>query len=356
MIKPSMCLGCGACAASCPKKAIILKINDIGFLVPDINKELCVNCNICHNVCKKVFSNSLLKPSQKLFLAQNIPQIEKQSSSGGVFYSLADYTLRTGGVVYAASLKKIQSNFECLHVCATDKQQIFTMLGSKYIQSNSYMVFSFVKKDLEIGKIVLFVGTPCQVNALLIFLNKDYPNLICADLLCYGIMSKKVFDLYIEKLKKDNNSNAEAIYFRKKEYGSKHTFFSIEFSNGTTHNEGSCDHPEGLMNLFARTLTIKQSCLQCPFKNKDRVGDLTLGDFPFSASNHYISGQFDSSRNISLVSVQTQKGINILCNCGLTIDVCNPTIINSVIAYKPNKKSLFSNLKIKHIISKISRI
>lgn len=45
------CCGCNACAAVCPKKAIIMVEDEEGFLYPAIDSTLCVRCYLCIHVC-----------------------------------------------------------------------------------------------------------------------------------------------------------------------------------------------------------------------------------------------------------------------------------------------------------------
>lgn len=46
------CCGCGICAIICPKKAIEMCPDDMGFLYPQINTEKCVNCGLCIRKCR----------------------------------------------------------------------------------------------------------------------------------------------------------------------------------------------------------------------------------------------------------------------------------------------------------------
>ena len=50
----SECCGCGACLNVCPKKAISMNEDDMGFLYPTIEMEECVNCHLCEKVCPVV--------------------------------------------------------------------------------------------------------------------------------------------------------------------------------------------------------------------------------------------------------------------------------------------------------------
>ena len=45
------CCGCSACAQRCPKQCISMIEDEEGFLYPQINKDICINCGICEKVC-----------------------------------------------------------------------------------------------------------------------------------------------------------------------------------------------------------------------------------------------------------------------------------------------------------------
>ena len=61
------------------------------------------------------------------------------------------------------------------------------------MQSDLSGILKAVRTDLKAGIKVLFSGTPCQVAGLRAFLKKDYPNLICIDLVCHGVPSPLIF-------------------------------------------------------------------------------------------------------------------------------------------------------------------
>ena len=47
----SNCCGCTACATICPHDAISMKPDAMGFLYPNIDYTLCVDCHLCEKVC-----------------------------------------------------------------------------------------------------------------------------------------------------------------------------------------------------------------------------------------------------------------------------------------------------------------
>lgn len=45
------CCGCSACYSICPKNCIEMKADEEGFLYPNVNKDLCIDCGLCEKVC-----------------------------------------------------------------------------------------------------------------------------------------------------------------------------------------------------------------------------------------------------------------------------------------------------------------
>ena len=86
------CCGCGACYHSCPKNAISMVENAQGFIYPQIDESICINCGKCLRVCK--FKENTWKKSLKETYAAHAKDIELiESASGGVFSSLAQSVL-----------------------------------------------------------------------------------------------------------------------------------------------------------------------------------------------------------------------------------------------------------------------
>ena len=93
------------------------------------------------------------------------------------------------------------------------------MKGSKYVQSDIDYIYRDVKKDLNVGKDVLFIGTPCQIAGLKAFLRKDYEQLYLVNLVCHGVPSQKLLREDVEYLLKDYpnvDRNRVSVEFRHK--------------------------------------------------------------------------------------------------------------------------------------------
>ena len=49
---PADCCGCTACESICTHNAIKMLPDELGFLYPVVDDNLCVDCGLCQRVCK----------------------------------------------------------------------------------------------------------------------------------------------------------------------------------------------------------------------------------------------------------------------------------------------------------------
>lgn len=89
--------------------------------------------------------------------------IRKQSSSGGVFYALAQTIISQGGVVYGCAFDE---SHKAQHIRCETMDEVIRCMGSKYSQSDLGDSLEKAKEDINAGRNVLFTGTPCQVAAV----------------------------------------------------------------------------------------------------------------------------------------------------------------------------------------------
>lgn len=90
-------------------------------------------------------------------------EVRAKSSSGGMFYALADYMIGEGGVVYGCAF---DDGLKARHVRCETLEECERCMGSKYSQSDMGSTIAMVSADLSTGRPVLFTGTPCQVDAV----------------------------------------------------------------------------------------------------------------------------------------------------------------------------------------------
>lgn len=206
------CTGCSACINVCPAEAITMQEDENGFLCPGINKLECVNCGLCEQVCvcERNVESFFHQPGT-CYAVWAKDELRANSSSGGVFSELAMAVLSVGGYVCGAAFTEKQ---EVHHIIIHDQKDIFRLQKSKYVQSYVDYIYKDIKELLNKGQRVLFAGTPCQVLGLKAFLNQEYSNLICIDILCHGVPSQREFQRYLAEEWSDQN--IKAINFRDK--------------------------------------------------------------------------------------------------------------------------------------------
>lgn len=340
--KVEKCTGCSGCAQICPKSAITMYVNDEGFLYPQINYSLCVDCGLCHSVCQAELEISANKFNDNAFLCYSKDDfVRKNSSSGGIFYEIAKSVIVDGGYVCSA---KYNNDFEVVHSVTSSLEELNAMLKSKYIQSNIGDTYKRIEELLCSDKKVLFVGTPCQVKGLKLFLKKDYKNLICGEVVCHGVPSNKVFKKYIEYIHK--NSKLKSIDFRDKTTGWNDYTIKFEFEDGYIFREkrNKCIYFMG----FIDNLYLRESCYQCDCKLENSFADFTLGDY---WGIEKIKPQINDDKGVSLLITNSEKA-NSMINCLSNIYIekindeqffkYNPSIIMSA-PYNNKRKVFFQN-------------
>lgn len=106
IIDKTKCCGCNACGDACAHGAITFKTDIEGFWYPTVNKDKCVNCELCEKVCPIINIKELKKNdlSQPVYYAAEHKNMEVvfDSTSGGLFSALADIMYKDKGYVGGA--------------------------------------------------------------------------------------------------------------------------------------------------------------------------------------------------------------------------------------------------------------
>ena len=268
------CCGCGACVQRCPKHCILMKEDTEGFLYPEADQNICVDCGLCEKVCP------LKNPADRIpvihvYAAKNRNEQNRlASSSGGVFIALAEKTINAGGAVFGAVFDE---NWEVVHACAEDLKGVKRMMGSKYVQSNIGDAYFQAERILQSGRLVLFTGTPCQIAGLHRFLRRDYANLLAVDFLCHGVPSPLFFKENLAFLEQKYGDRIVDFKFRAKKESGWRSYVKYVFNR---------QKPKWAFlgkNYYTHAFHLgyfnRLSCYSCNFSRSERVGDITLSDF-----------------------------------------------------------------------------
>ena len=172
-IQKKQCTGCAACADVCPKNCIDMSLDSEGFRYPKVNSLTCVNCDLCKSVCPALNGAECDILAETYAVKSKDEKVRLESSSGGAFSQIAKYILNNGGIVFGAAF---DDDWTVHHIAVDSEGDLRLLRTSKYTQSRMHGIYRQVKKKLKEGYKVLFTGTPCQVNALKLFLKyyKEY--------------------------------------------------------------------------------------------------------------------------------------------------------------------------------------
>lgn len=295
ILDKTKCSGCNACQQICPKQCISMKNDEEGFWYPKVDKTLCIHCDLCNQVCP-IETPVILKHLTYGYACRNKnTEQRKKSSSGGIFSLLAEAVIEKKGVVFGA---KYNHYFEVVHDYAETIEGCQEFIGSKYVQSQIKETFIQTRDFLKQGRIVLFSGTPCQIEGLLSFLKIDYDNLITVDIACHGVPSPLVWKSY---LRERNFTEVKKINHRSKKYGWQMFSMEIEGKQKYIKNLENDEYLRG----FLKDLILRPSCYDCAFKRVNRRSDITLADFwGIRAFNR----SMDDDLGVSLAIIQSDKG------------------------------------------------
>ena len=146
-----------------------------GFLYPQANPTLCIECDLCSKVCPIINPNPTTRPINTYAVRNRSNETCAQSSSGGIFSLIAEGVLADGGVVFGAGFN---DSWDVEHYSIDSLDKLHKLRSSKYVQSNTLGCFKEAKEHLSNGRKVLFTGTPCQIAGLKHYLRNDHENLI----------------------------------------------------------------------------------------------------------------------------------------------------------------------------------
>lgn len=304
-LEKTKCTGCKACGSICPKNAITFKDDSEGFWYPIIDNSLCINCGLCEKACpaiNKVVAAGLNRTSspKTLEVKNTDTKIRIESTSGGVYYPIAEDFLADGG--YIAGCVYDDDWNGAHHIVSNDVDGLNKIFRSKYFQSDTREIYREILGLLKAEKKVLFCGTPCQVAGLYTYLGKEYDGLYTLDFVCRGINSPKAFRAYMKELKTKYHSEIKNVHFKNKSHGWLNLGTRVEFDNGKVYYRNR--HTDPWVNGFINgNLYMRPVCSHCEYKSFPRVADISFGDFwglKFTKDDEY--------HGVSLVLINSEKG------------------------------------------------
>lgn len=295
------CCACGACVARCPKAAITLTADKYGNFYPSIDYSKCIGCNLCERVCPyfNFVSLKTLEETYAVKLRDN--DTFNRSASGGAAYALEYAFLESfDGFVYGCAY---DSDMIPRHVRNSSVLDLSRIQGSKYVRSTVDCYVDIVDQA-KMGKKILFCGTPCQCEAIKCFARDVVENVYTIELICHGVIDQIYWSDYIKLLEKQKHIKITDFVFRCK---GKHKPFLGRYEGTTDINNSVKKYYTSpslsyYYNNFLRGYIFRENCYNCPFATRNRMADITVGDY------WGYQGKIDASSGISVLIVNSDKG------------------------------------------------
>lgn len=261
------CCGCGVCINVCPTQALSFSQDDYGFVRPQIDNTKCIECGKCIRTCPQYNEIELSKPNQVFAALNNDDSVVIKSSSGGIFFALAESVISDGGSVFGATL---DDQFKVKHICVERVGDLPKLQKSKYVQSYMGDCYKQALQKLKEGKKVLFSGTPCQVAAMKSLANGKYADILfLVDVVCHGIPSQTFWNDYVATLSKKFGSLKEYVFCYKRKIRNgmnKYVSYTTKGCKKAVKN-----WPQDSYNcFFMESINYQESCYSCRFAKPDR--------------------------------------------------------------------------------------
>ena len=301
-----ICTGCGLCISICPVSCIMLTSGKLGHLFPKIDSKKCVSCGLCVKQCPALNPIDLSAPLHAFAAWSKDDDDYKSSTSGGASSVFAQYVINLGGVVYGCA---VLANAAVEHIRITKQEDLSKIKGSKYVQSSITKVLPQVKDDIKKDRIVLFLGTPCQVAAVKQLFPFTPNKLILVDLVCHGVPSQESLHNYLKR--HVSLKDIDEIKFREED-----GFVIRAYSKGVELYSSlelwNNRHKDYYYDAFMDGFSYRDSCYQCRYASPNRCSDITIGDFwglGTEAPDDFIP---EHRYGVSLVLPTSNKGMAFL--------------------------------------------
>ena len=297
-VPENICTGCGSCVSVCPVDALSMQKNATGCEIAVEQSEKCIYCEKCVSLCPQCEETQFREPQSCYALWQKSDEGREEYSSGGAA-SLLAYTFIDNMKGCVCGVTWGEQN-KALHIVVDTLDELKKLCGSKYVQSSMENVWQEIQMRLENNNKVLFIGTPCQVDAVLRRFKSEH--LYTIDLICHGTRPESYLTSYLKKI--HHRHEIREIKFR----GKDDFCFTVYDTHGKiTYKKYQTNDLYFL--AFLRGITYRENCYTCKYARKERVSDVTVGDF-WGLQRETLKHNYDG--RISLVIVNSQKGREML--------------------------------------------
>jgi len=272
------CTGCAGCSLVCHSNAISMNFDSCGFFRPSIDMDLCTMCGACTDVCYKFNTfdcKNSFEDSEVIAVTNNYIDDMSLVTTAGVATRLSEYFYEKGYNI--CGVKYDNTSDATKHGIADSLDDILEFRGSKYIQSDTKVAFEKILKEKK--KTIVF-GLPCQIHGLRKVIEKKdiADNFILIDFFCAGMLSKKLWDKYLDYLRrKFSISKIKQINFKDKTQGWRKSSLSVVDECGNKYRQNRFN--DIFYAFLLRRIPYQDVCYNCEFRRNVVSSDIRLGDF-----------------------------------------------------------------------------
>lgn len=273
------CTACGACVQACPQKCIEKIVTKDASFYYSIDEKKCISCKKCERVCPSLNSPIFNKAKKSYAAWRTDSTLHFESASGGIATAFYEYAVTQKMFFSGVSLN---DKFEA-HFKLTDRvENIKDFKNSKYTFSFASDIFDEILNKLKCGYDVLFIGLPCQVAAIknLVRITTVKGNLITVDLVCHGTPPPIYLQQHIKAIELKQKQKFTKCFFRDTKFDTSNYAYTLY-----THNSEKptyvkfVDENDNYQIGYHNALIYREVCYNCMYAKRERVGDLTIGDY-----------------------------------------------------------------------------
>lgn len=302
------CSGCNACLNVCGKNAVKRVMTVRGEEVNVIDEECCVECGLCKKVCPQN-SESFLNAPKFCFAAWSVNNCTRaKSASGGVATELYKWAIKHDMWI---SRVRMTDDLFAEHYFTKDFEALSDFQNSKYVYSDTKYVFNQISKKLMNDESALFVGLPCQCDALKAVCNVEHistKKLYIIDLVCHGTAPQTYLKEHVSAIELKKKKKADKLFFRDPDTDTYTYTFTLK-NKGKPFYRKRIDRNDYYQIGYHKGIIYRENCYSCKYAQQNRTGDLTLADFSYVGMEAPCS--YDN-KNVSCVLVNTGKGKELL--------------------------------------------
>ena len=239
---------------------------------------------------------------REIFAYSKNKGIRDRSSSGGFCAEAAKLVYSRGGSVYGGAFA--DDFTKVVSVRTTTEEEFFRRLSKSKYSFCFLPNLRDLKEDVEKGKPVLFIGSPCQIKAIRKYLGREYDNLLLVDFRCRGYSNPRKLRHFAENAVAGTGCGIVRIDFRP-----NHRIDGVE----VTLTDGRVIR-RGVDVYRSFVFDSLPMCKRCVFAHGTvSAADATVGDAWDNIGDRLRLGtEFEPSRGCNLVAVHTQKGQRLM--------------------------------------------